>query len=79
MDGTMFTGRVRIDELAHDHAETAERIGDLTGQPVSHRAIPDLPAPPPPRWVTIAAAVLGLGALAVGLVIVGMVLWVQTC
>jgi two-component system response regulator AtoC len=79
MDGVMFTGRLRIEELAKDHAETAEAIGDLTGRPVSARAIPDLPAPPPPRWMTYVAAIGGLGALAVGLAIVGLVLWVQLC
>ena len=79
MDGVMFTGRLRIEELAKDHAQTAEMIGDLTGRPVSTRAVPDLPAPPPPRWVTYVAAIGGLSALAVGLVIVGLVLWVQLC
>jgi hypothetical protein len=36
-------------------------------------------APPPPRWMTITAAAFGLGALGVGLVLVGMILWVQLC
>ena len=79
MDGAMFTGRLRLEELAKDHALTAEAIGSLEGHPVSRRAVPDLAAPPPPRWMTIVAAVFGLGALAVGLVIVGMILWVQMC
>jgi DNA-binding NtrC family response regulator/cytochrome b subunit of formate dehydrogenase len=79
MDGVMFTGRVRLEELAKDHALTAEAIGDVSNAPVSRRAVPDLVAPPPPRWMTYAAALGGLGALAVGLVIVGMVLWVQLC
>ena len=79
MDGVMFTGRVRLEELAKDHALTAEAIGDVSGAPVSHRAVPDLVAPPPPRWMTYLAALGGLAALAVGLVIVGMVLWVQLC
>jgi len=46
---------------------------------VAGRAIPDLPAPPPPRWMTITAAIGGLTALAVGLTLVGMVMWVQLC
>jgi len=78
MDGVMFTGRVRLEELAKDHRETAEGL-QLDGVAVSPKAIPDLPAPPPPRWMTYAAATGGLLALAVGLVIVGMVLWVQLC
>jgi hypothetical protein len=79
MDGVMFTGRVRMEELARDHALTAAALGDLSLVPVSRRAVPDLPAPPPPRWMTYLAAAGGLGALAVGLAIVGMVLWVQLC
>jgi hypothetical protein len=75
----MFTGRVRLEELAKDHARTAEAIGDVSAAPVSVKAVPDLVAPPPPRWMTYLAALGGLGALAVGLVIVGMVLWVQLC
>jgi len=79
MDGVMFTGRVRLEELAKDHALTAEAIGDVAHAPISRRSVPDLVAPPPPRWMTYLAALGGLGALAVGLVIVGMVLWVQLC
>ena len=79
MDGVMFTGRVRLEELAKDHAETAAALGDLSAQPVSRRAIPDRVAPPPPRWMTVVAAIGGLGALAVGLVLVGLVMWVQLC
>ena len=79
MDGAMFTGRLRFEELAKDHAGAAAAIGSLEGRPISLAAIPDLPAPPPPRWMTYVAATFGLGALAVGLVIVGMVLWVQLC
>lgn len=79
MDGVMFTGRVRLEEFAKDHAETADAIGSLEGVPVSTRAVPDLPAPPPPRWMTYLAAVGGLLALGVGLAIVAAVMWVQLC
>jgi cytochrome b subunit of formate dehydrogenase len=79
MDGVMFTGRVRLEELAKDHAETAEALFDLDRRPVSTAAIIDLPAPPPPRWMTYLAAIGGLAALGVGLAIVGAVLWVQLC
>jgi cytochrome b subunit of formate dehydrogenase len=79
LDGVMFTGRATAEVLAEDHALTAEAWGDLASAPVSRKAIPDLPAPPPPRWMTVAAASLGLIALAVGLVLIGMIMWVQMC
>ena len=79
VDGTMFTGRAKAEVLIEEHPLIAERWGDLAGRPVSLHAVPDEVAPPPPRWMTITAAALGLGALAVGLVLVGMILWVQMC
>jgi len=79
VDGTMFTGRARLDVLREEHPLIAEQWGDLAGTPASERAVPDQVAPPPPRWMTLTAAVLGLGALSVGLVLVGMILWVQLC
>jgi hypothetical protein len=79
VDGTMFTGRARLDVLREEHPLVAERWGDLRDQAPSPRAVPDRVAPPPPRWMTITAAAFGLGALGVGLVLVGMILWVQLC
>ena len=79
LDGVMFTGRATAESLEADHALLAASWGDLASRPVSRRAVPDFPAPPPPRWMTVAAATLGLLALAVGLVIVGMIMWVQLC
>jgi hypothetical protein len=75
----MFTGRATAQVLEEDHALTAEAWDDLASKPVSRKAIPDLPAPPPPHWMTVAAASLGLIALAVGLVLIGMIMWVQMC
>ena len=79
MDGVMFTGRATAEVLEEDHPLTLARWGDLAAQPVSRRAVPDLPAPPPPTWMTMVAASLGLVALGVGLVIVGMIMWAQMC
>ncbi len=79
MDGVMFTGRATAEVLEEEHPRTLAEWGDLAAQPVSRRAIPDLPAPPPPTWMTIVAASLGLVALGVGLVIVGMIMWAQMC
>jgi hypothetical protein len=79
LDGVMFTGRATVGVLAEDHPLVASGWSDPGATPVSPRAIPDLPAPPPPRWMMIAAASLGLLALAVGLVLVGMIMWVQLC
>jgi len=56
-----------------------ERWDALEGQPVSQAAVPDLPAPPPPGWMTAVAAGFGLLALGVGLLIVGLIMWAQLC
>jgi len=79
MDGVMFTGRATLQVMEEDHPLTTERWGDLASQPVSRKAVPDLPAPPPPNWMTILAATGGLLALGVGLVLVGMIMWAQLC
>lgn len=79
LDGVMFTGRARAGVLAEEHALIADRWGDLSARPVSRRAVPDETAPAPPRWMTLTAAALGLLALAVGLVLVGLIMWVQLC
>ena len=79
VDGTMFTGRAKAEVLREEHPLIAEHWGDLADRPVSLRAVPDEVAPPPPRWMTLTAAFLGLAALGVGLVLVGMILWVQLC
>jgi hypothetical protein len=65
--------------MEDEHPLTTERWGDLASQPVSLKAIPDLPAPPPPNWMTVIAASFGMLALGVGLVLVGMIMWAQLC
>ena len=79
MDGVMFTGRATASVLEEDHPLTLERWDTLAAQPVSRAAVPDLPAPPPPGWMTAVAAGFGLLALGVGLLIVGLIMWAQLC
>ena len=79
MDGVMFTGRATAQVLEEEHPLTLARWDALEGQPVSRAAVPDLPAPPPPGWMTAVAASFGLLALGVGLVIVGLIMWAQLC
>ena len=79
MDGVMFTGRATAEVLEEEHPRTLAQWADLAAQPVSVKAVPDLPAPPPPNWMTAVAASLGLLALGVGLVIVAMIMWGQLC
>ncbi|MFI5206980.1 MAG: cytochrome C, partial [Gemmatimonadales bacterium] len=79
LDATMFTGRASASVLAEEHPLVLPLSQGPGDRPVSRRAIPDEPAPPPPQWMTITAAALGLLALGVGLALVGMIMWVRLC
>jgi hypothetical protein len=75
----MFTGRASASVLAEEHPLILPLPTGPDERPISRRAIPDQPAPPPPLWMTITAAALGLLALGVGLALVGMIMWVRLC
>lgn len=79
LDAVMFTGRGTLDYMKEEHPLMSEELEEMAKQPVSTRAIPDHPAPPPSRLMTILATVFGLLAWGVGLAIVGMVIWALLC
>ena len=66
MDPVIFTGRIAEEEFRHDHPEEYERLraeGRLAGSA----------ADPPARWLRNFARVVGLSALAVGLVLLWLI------
>ena len=60
MDLTIFTGRVREDEMKHLHPEEYERL-------VATGGLKGLTAEAPPRWLNNFGRVVGATALLIGL------------
>ena len=80
IDAVMFTGRMSLAYLEEEHPLVAERIEHhVRTAPVSLTARIDQPAPPPPRWMNIFGAVTGMFLLALGLVLIGLILWGSLC
>jgi len=80
LDAVMFTGRMSLAYLEEEHPLVAERIEHhVRTAPVSLKARIDEPAPPPPRWMNIVGAVTGMFLLALGLVLIGLILWGSLC
>jgi cytochrome b subunit of formate dehydrogenase len=79
LSGVMWTGRQRLEAYEEDHPALAAQWTDLASQPVSATPRVDAVAPPPPIWLTVTGAVFGIFAAAVGLAILGLILWVQLC
>lgn len=79
MDAVMFTGRATVDYMEEEHPLLAETLGSVEEQPESRRAVPDARAPAPGMGGTIVAAIFGYFALAGGLAVLGMILWVLFC
>jgi len=76
LDAVMFTGRATKHYMEEEHAAILDRIEARAGEPVTEKPVLDAPAPPPSRRQSLAGAVLGFFALAVGLILIGMMLWV---
>jgi len=77
LDAVMFTGRATAEYMEEEHTLLAERL-DLEGE-VSHKAIHDRLAPAPGKVATVVAAIFGYLALAGGIAVIGMILWVLFC
>ncbi|HEX9108638.1 MAG TPA: hypothetical protein VF832_15445 [Longimicrobiales bacterium] len=76
LDAVMFTGRATTHYMEEEHAGILDRIEARSAEPVRAKPVLDAPAPPPSRRQSLVGAVLGFCALAVGLVLIGMMLWV---
>jgi cytochrome b subunit of formate dehydrogenase len=75
LDGVMFHGRATLEYMEEEHPLMSEGLRAAADAEPSPRSISDTPAPPPSRRATLASAILGFAALAVGLLCIGMILW----
>lgn len=79
LDAVMFTGRGTLEYMKEEHPGMADELDAAARQPVSRRSVPDRPAPPPSRRMTLVAAVFGFVAWGSGIAIIGMILWALLC
>lgn len=79
LDGVMFTGRATFQYMREEHPLVADAIGDPRMQEPSPRVVRDRVAPPPPLWMRRAHVVVGMVALALGALLLGLSLWDALC
>lgn len=75
LDAVMFTGRATKAYMEEEHPGIMDNVRRLESLPPSLEQVTDTPAPPPGRTESLIAAGLGFAAVAVGLILVGMILW----
>ena len=78
LDAVMFTGRATRDYMEEEHPLILDNVDAHAEDGPSNSQIPDTPAPPPSRTASIVSATLGFLALAVGVMLIGMILWAAT-
>ncbi len=78
LDEVMFTGRATVEYMEEEHPLIMDRI-EARGEAVGSGQTPDTPAPAPGRTQTLIGAVLGMLALGMGLVLIGMMTWAFLC
>jgi cytochrome b subunit of formate dehydrogenase len=76
LDAVMFTGRATKHYMVEEHPGVADRIEALEAEPIRRAPVLDAPAPAPSHRLSLVGAILGFAALAVGLALIGMMLWV---
>jgi cytochrome b subunit of formate dehydrogenase len=78
MDAVMFHGRATVHYMEEEHPGVMPQIEANLDKPVSRKPVVDHPAPAPGRTESFVAATLGFILLAVGVAIIGMILWAVT-
>jgi cytochrome b subunit of formate dehydrogenase len=68
LDVVIFTGRATAQYLEEEHPLEYERL-------LREGRLEERFAPPPPRWLYLAAVVLAVCAITIGLTITGLVIW----
>ncbi|HSL69872.1 MAG TPA: hypothetical protein VK864_06490 [Longimicrobiales bacterium] len=79
LDAVMFTGRATVDYMEEEHPGVMANVEAHMHEAPSAGQVADHPAPPPSHRGSVVAAVLGFISLAIGLVLIGMTLWVAVC
>ncbi|HEX6558357.1 MAG TPA: hypothetical protein VF021_02825 [Longimicrobiales bacterium] len=79
LDAVMFTGRATLHYMEEEHGAIVAGIEPHLREAPSNAQITDTPAPPPSRRQSLIGAALGFVALAVGMLLVGMMLWSALC
>jgi cytochrome b subunit of formate dehydrogenase len=79
LDAVMFTGRATMDYMVEEHPTMADTLKETSRQPISRRAVHDLPAPAPSRRMTLIGTVFGFVTWGIGLATIGMILWAVLC
>jgi cytochrome b subunit of formate dehydrogenase len=79
LDAVMFHGRATMEYMREEHPLMKDELDAAETQPVSQRAVHDLPAPPPTRRLTILGAIFGFALWGIGLATIGMILWAVLC
>jgi hypothetical protein len=75
LDAVMFTGRATKAYMEEEHPLIMDRVVAHESEPINLEQVTDRPAPPPGRFASLVAAALGFLAVAVGLSLIGMILW----
>ncbi len=75
LDAVMFTGRATRAYMEEEHPGVMASIDRHASREPSSDQTPDTPAPPPSHAASLTAAALGFLALAIGLSLMGMILW----
>jgi len=75
LDEVMFTGRATREYMEDEHPGILDNVDRLADNDPNGPQIADAPAPAPGRTLSLIGAILGFLALAVGLMLIGMILW----
>ncbi len=78
LDAVMFTGRATVDYMEEEHPRILDSVEAHLAEAPSDSQESDTPAPPPSRTASLVSAILGFLALAVGVILIGMILWAAT-
>jgi cytochrome b subunit of formate dehydrogenase len=75
LDEVIFTGRATMAYMEEEHGDLMERITAHRHLAPSGGQQPDTPAPPPSWTASVIFAVAGFIAMAIGIILAGMILW----
>jgi cytochrome b subunit of formate dehydrogenase len=75
LDEVMFTGRATREYMEEEHPGILDHVDRLATERPDGPQAQDHPAPPPSHTQSLIGATLGFIALAIGLMLIGMIVW----